>query len=114
MSVEALHIVEFGDVAGSGLRNGGVVVLETGRVFGGDSGYYYLGEYSVDGSKITADIAVVKHNPAWSNAFGDTAQRFKAHIVGRISGNVIQGHMERVDIPGTSLSVKLTHREDLP
>jgi hypothetical protein len=32
--IEALYIAEFGDIAGFGYRNGGVVVLETNRVFG--------------------------------------------------------------------------------
>ena len=40
--IEALYVVEFGDVAIGGQTytywNGGVAVLETNRIFGGDSG----------------------------------------------------------------------------
>jgi hypothetical protein len=48
--------VEFGDVALGGqlYRNGGVAVLETNRIFGGDSGYYYLGTYSIKDGQIEA------------------------------------------------------------
>jgi hypothetical protein len=48
-SVEGLYVVEFGDVQAQGIyRNGGVAVLETLRIFGGDSGYYYVGNFSVN------------------------------------------------------------------
>jgi hypothetical protein len=33
--LEALYVVEFGDLAGPTFQNGGVAVLETNRVFGG-------------------------------------------------------------------------------
>ena len=42
--IESLYVAEFGDVDGLSFRNGGVVILETNRVFGGDSGYFYLGD----------------------------------------------------------------------
>jgi hypothetical protein len=42
---EGLYVVEFGDVGTAATRNGGVAVLETNRIFGGDSGYYYLGKF---------------------------------------------------------------------
>jgi hypothetical protein len=50
-AIEALYVVEFGDVAlgGQQYRNGGVAVLETNRIFGGDSGYYYVGTFSSNG-----------------------------------------------------------------
>jgi hypothetical protein len=53
--IEALYVVEFGDVAIGGQTytywNGGVAVLETNRIFGGDSGYYYLGNYTIKDSQ---------------------------------------------------------------
>jgi len=33
-----------------------MVVLETGRILGGGSMYYYVGDYSVDGKNITAKV----------------------------------------------------------
>ena len=48
---EALYVVKFGDVAIGGQTytywNSGVAVLETNRIFGDDSGYYYLGNYTI-------------------------------------------------------------------
>jgi hypothetical protein len=48
-NLEALYLVEFGDVSGVDYQNGGVAVLETSRIFGGDSGYHYVGDYSAFG-----------------------------------------------------------------
>jgi hypothetical protein len=49
--IEGLYVVEFGDVAIGGQTytywKGGVAVLETSRIFGRDSGYYYVGNYTI-------------------------------------------------------------------
>lgn len=114
-NLEALYVVQFGDVAGPSFKNGGVAVLETNRIFGGDSGYFYLGTFSVSDSKITATITVTKHDPAWRDAFGDTATQFKVELHGQVVGNTISGQMKRLDKPGfPSLPVRLTRKAELP
>lgn len=45
MSIEALWTVTFG--SNLGMSGAGVVVFETGRLFGGDPDYIYLGKYDV-------------------------------------------------------------------
>jgi hypothetical protein len=74
---EALYVVEFGDVAIAGQTytywNGGLAVLETNRIFGGDSGYYHLGNYTIKDSRFEATVNIVKHNPTWEDAFGSTS-----------------------------------------
>ena len=74
--IEALYVVEFGDVAIGGQTysywNSGVAVLETNRIFGGDSGHYYLGNYTIKDSQFEATVKIVKRNPTWQEAFGST------------------------------------------
>jgi hypothetical protein len=111
--VEALYVLEFGDVRSPDFRNGGVVVLETNRVFGGDSGYYYVGNYEVTGDKIGGSLRVVRHNPAWPNVFGDSATSFDVTFHGSISGDIISGWMDRKDAAG-HLPVQLTKKAALP
>jgi hypothetical protein len=116
---EGLYVVEFGDVSDltpPGMyRNGGVAVLETNRVFGGDSGYYYVGNYSVNSESIAATIKIVKHDPNWSDAFGDTAESFTVKMqAGPMIAGTIEGSIERADIPGIKLPVRLTFKEELP
>ena len=112
--LEALYVVEFGDIAGLGYRNGGVAVLETGKIFGGDSGYYYIGDYSSFGDLFEASVRITKHNPQWVNAFGDDALQFDIRVLGTIQQDMILGAMERVDRPGLHLQLRLIRRATLP
>jgi hypothetical protein len=112
-NVEALYVVEFGDAAGQQYTNGGVAVLETTRVFGGDSGYYYVGTFNIDKDQLSANIQVVRHDPAWQSAWGDKADNFSIILSGKITNNVIAGHMQRVGID-IQLPVRLTRKAELP
>jgi hypothetical protein len=94
---EALYTVEFGNVGSSEFKNAGVVVLETGRVFGGDGGYYFVGTYAVDHGQLSASIDVTKHDPAFRDAFGDNATQFRVTITAPITnGEVLSGEMRSV------------------
>jgi hypothetical protein len=107
--------VHFGDVEVPGqYRNGGVVVLETGRLFGGDSGYYYTGSYELQPHRIQAEAIVVKHNPSWIDAFGDNAQEFKIDLSGMKMGDDYEGIMTRRDKPQIRLPIRLSRVAALP
>jgi hypothetical protein len=112
--IEALYTVEFGDFSGPGYRNGGVVILETARVFGGDSGYFYLGDYSVFGDRFEASVRITKHNPMWGNVFGDDAPQFDIRVLGNVENGSIIATMERTDRPGLGLPLRLTRKAPLP
>ena len=113
--LEALYVLQFGDVAlGGRYRPGGVVVLKANRIFGGDSGYYYVGTYSVDGKALRAHAKIVKHDPAAEDAFGDSGASFFIDIAMTIGDKLIEGQMERLDRPGVRLPVRMIWKEDLP
>ena len=63
-SVEGMWTVWFEGVAGLGC---GIVVLETQKVFGGDSSWYYRGSYTIDGGQFSAEVEVT-HYGARDNA----------------------------------------------
>lgn len=115
-SVEGMYLVEFGDVAlyGNSYRNGGVVVLETNRIFGGDSGYYYVGKFTIKDNQLEASAKIVKHDPNWTNAFGDASPEFKVKVQATVGNGTIQGFMERLDMPGITLPIRLSWKEALP
>lgn len=113
-SLEALYLVEFGNIGFSGYINGGVVVLETGRVFGGDSGYYYIGDYKIRDGKFTGKARIVKHNKSWNSAFGDNSDKFEIDIIGEINEKNIIGTMMRLDMPGHLLPIRFIKLENLP
>lgn len=113
--LEALYVVQFGDVAlGGRYRPGGVVVLKANRVFGGDSGYYYVGEYSADEKSLLISAKIVKHDPTAEDAFGDRSASFSIEARFALGDHKIEGHMARRDLPGVQLPVRLIRKEDLP
>jgi hypothetical protein len=50
----------------------GIVVVENGRIRGGDSGMLYLGEYTGSGDSITATVKISRHSvtQAVASVFG--------------------------------------------
>lgn len=57
--LEALWSVEFN--SNFNISGNGVVVFETGRVFGGDSSMIYVGSYQIENGDIHAEINVRKY-----------------------------------------------------
>lgn len=112
MSLEALWTIEF--QTADGWQNGGVVVLETGRVFGGDSQYYYLGKYELSGDEVEATIRAVHYHGAPTTAFGDQATDYTVEFEGKWLGNNAHGVIYRPENPQLKLSARLKRRSDLP
>ena len=62
MSIEALWTINF-EVPNLLKRSGGgVIVLESGRMFGGDSSFYYVGDYCVNRKQMSCTVQVKRHN----------------------------------------------------
>jgi hypothetical protein len=110
---EALYLVKFGDTAATGYPNSGVLVMVGGRLFGGDSGFYYRGTITREGDAIAATIEMIRHDPKWRSAFGEPSRSFAIKITGQIWGPNVVGKMERV---GTGLTVpmELLWAADIP
>lgn len=69
--------VEF--VSNVGSYGAGVAIFETGRAFGGDAQYYYLGTCKVDGNVASVDMAVA-HYTAFAGWLGKwLVVRWRAH-----------------------------------
>ena len=113
--LEALYVLQFGDVAlGGHYRPGGVIVLKSNHVFGGDSGHYYVGTYTVEAESLTVDAKIVKHDPTAGNPFGDTSASFEVDARLMLGEKTMEGTMERRDRPGLQLPLRLIWKEDLP
>jgi len=78
------------------LFGAGVVVCEDGRVLGGDAGYYYTGDYQMDGDKIGAKIDVVRFEPNSISVFGNMP-RFQLILTGSVTENELraEGHTDQ-------------------
>jgi T3SS negative regulator,GrlR len=106
MSVDALWTIEF--ETASRWTNGGVVVLDAGRIFGGDSQYYFQGTYRFAAGGLTADIHVSHYHGAVQTAFGDAAREFDVKIEADVAkdGQDVFGSATRGGFPTIHLRMK--------
>ncbi len=112
MSLEALWTLQFRSAVG--WQVGGVIVLETGRIFGGDSAYYYIGDYQAQGDAVTARIAVEHYEGPLGDAFGTPLKSFTIQGHFQRNGNVMTGEFWRPQQPAMKLPGRLMRRADLP
>lgn len=71
--IEALWSVKF-IVPNNGAYGAGVVVLENGLIRGGDSNYYYLGNFEVRDGGIRASVNIHHYFGPLNNVFGPLTQ----------------------------------------
>src|SRR4028119_1223261 len=93
-SLEALWTLRFDAVGGENFElGGGVLIIETGRLFGGDSGYAYVGSLDDTGSSVSGTVRIIRHDPTITSIFGDFDEltaKFSGH---RISDTKIVGQL---------------------
>jgi T3SS negative regulator,GrlR len=109
--VEGFYIVQYEGMAGNG---GGVAVFVKGRIFGGDTGYTYVGDYKVSDTVVSAHVSVKNFLAGVPSVLG-IAGDFELDIVGSIEGPVIKatGRLPK-EKHAVGIALKLTKRADLP
>ncbi|MEM7636469.1 MAG: hypothetical protein AAF299_18025 [Pseudomonadota bacterium] len=91
----------------------GVLLLQDGRLAGGDNQQCTSGTYVVHGEGIEAEL-MVDHYDQPRTIFGDNARKYTTRLSGRLKGSVISGIVVRPDRPEFELQIRLTRRMDLP
>ncbi|MGD8843654.1 MAG: hypothetical protein PVJ83_09290 [Gammaproteobacteria bacterium] len=91
--LEAIWSVEF--VSHNYRVAGGVVMFENGRIFGGDSNFYYLGTYETHDGKVTARVKFHNFTGITSLIFGEGLTEFSVQVEGNLSHDsfVANGHL---------------------
>jgi hypothetical protein len=108
--VEGFWIVQYEGMQGNG---GGVVMFIKGRVFGGDTGYTYLGSYETKGNSVDARVMVKNFIAGIPSVVGITGD-FELQIKGTVEGQVIKGTGSLVGVQRPGIALRLTKRADLP
>jgi len=108
---EAMYGIEFSSNEGNG--GYGVLALETGRVFGGDSSFVYIGDYHVKDGILVAEVKCTNDREEMDSIFPGLDE-FVVKVSGTPSGRkfVLKGHV--VGDPAKKVTVKLTRRAELP
>jgi len=115
MSIEALWTVNFAAPSGAG---NGIVVFESGKLYGGDAQYYWTGTYTVNNGKIIATLDVRNYGGMPYSVFGQLKNfqlEIDANVPGTIApGTVMQASGRLVNQPAQGMTLYLTYRAALP
>ena len=109
--LEALWSVEFvSNVQGFG---SGIVVLETGRVLGGDAQYFYVGSYVVEGGTIKATVTINHYSGPPNTIFGQ-ANSVTLNFSGKPARDQFELQGSVAGNPALTIGVRFTRRAELP
>ncbi len=109
--LEALWSVEF--VTPQGAEGAGVAIFETGRIFGGDSNYYYVGKFDLDGDVAHGIVEVTHYNGPPNTVFGP-ANRIQVVVSGQVQVPIMDLHGHLVGNPNQKIIIRCTKRAELP
>jgi hypothetical protein len=87
-----------------------VVFLHGGKLRGGDSSMWYAGEYTDNGGKMTAKIAVARHSPGLPSVFG--IDNVNIVLTGSSTDTTAHATGSSPQAPGLSFSVNLSRLSD--
>jgi hypothetical protein len=107
--MDGLWTAEFGSSLGD--FGGGVVFFRDGRLAGGDNGYFYLGEYAVEGTTLRATLRIAPFIKDHQSVFHTIGRELDLELVGRLTDQkhaIAQGIAR--GIPDVKIGVKLTKR----
>jgi len=108
--IEALWTLKFGRY---GVQEGaGVMVLDAGRIFGGDSGFSFVGTYTIQDEKLTANVHVKRHSAYTVNIFG--IEEFDLVITGVAESSQLRLLGEVAGQPGAVIQILATRDSELP
>lgn len=106
-SIEAMWTVRFESPDGAEMElRGGVAVFESGRLFGGDSGYAYLGGYEVKGDTVSGSLTVLRHDPTIISVFGDVDRIEGFFNATRTSDDHMSGTFLSAGFPAASVELR--------
>lgn len=89
--------------------------FQTGRLFGGDSEYYYAGRYEIENMVLSARMEVFLYGNASHAVFG-SGNHFRIDFGGRLEGNVVRDVITfaaRRSDDDIAFEIRLTKREPL-
>jgi hypothetical protein len=107
--MNGLWTAEFG--SSTGMFGGGVAVFRDGTIMGGDSTYYYTGDYKLTGKTLQVTLKISPFIQGAESVFKTVGQDLTLELIGSMTddGRVIaQGHSK--ERPDVKLGLKLTKR----
>ena len=110
--LEALWSITFRASNSPHLIGAGVVVIDNGRILGGDTSFTFVGDVRVSGDSLNARVRVSKYNSMLSSITG--LDNYTALFEGKVDRTHMQlvGQVEK--LPHIKLMVEMIRRAELP
>src|SRR4051794_892513 len=107
MLKDGLYKASFQTPMGAGA---GVAYASGGKMWGGDSGIYYVGVYSQDGNQLTANVTTTRHTGGMNSVFG--VDRVHITLRGTVDGDTATMQGTAAEAPGVKFQAILTRLSD--
>ena len=92
--------------------NGGVAVLINGKIFGGDSGFTWVGAYTRHENILKAHLKISNFDPNIKSIFG-YINDYEMHFSGQLEDDVLIGTAVVANQPQHSIPLRLTKKAEL-
>ncbi|MFH1595672.1 MAG: GrlR family regulatory protein [Pseudomonadota bacterium] len=89
----------------------GVLVLYNRRLLGGDSAYYYSGNYEINKNKISGNLIVIRYEPIGISVFGDI-DSFKLSFSGEVNNLHFSAVANIPNMPQLKIRIVGNKKED--
>ncbi len=106
MSIEGFWIVKF---TAAEIYGSGVAVFSGSNVYGGETGFYYLGTYEADGKVVKARVMVRNFDPTIPSGFGISGD-YEMDVSAMLEGDTMTGTAVVTNHPQYSLGLRLTKK----
>ena len=90
----------------------GILVLNNGRLLGGDNGYYYLGNYEVKDNNVQGNVDIIRFNKNIISVFGDVDQ-FSLTFAGQIKPDSVEAVASFGNTPDLKIRIICKKKVDL-
>jgi T3SS negative regulator,GrlR len=109
MAVDGFWILQF---KGAEVYGSGVAVLANGKLFGGESGFYYIGTYEAEGKMLKARVVIRNFDPAVQSGFGIVGD-YEMDVSVVVQDDNMTGTAMIANQPQHSLGIRLTKKANL-
>jgi len=104
-----LYKIDFETQRGGGQ---GVVYLRNGKIWGGDSGWYYIGTYEQDGDDFTASVTLKDHTKHTHITSALGVDEAEMTLKGVADGDAFKTKGKSKQAPGVTFVCKLSRLSD--
>ena len=108
--MNGLWTVDF--VSTLGRMGSGVIVLNEGRLLGGDAGHYYAGRYTTHDNVIEGEVTVIRFDPNSISVLGDI-DRYSLTFTGTVGDDFFIGAASLVGEPELQIRMTCKKKEEL-